>query len=68
LNVDQINKALFGAVKYLSAKVEALEQSLATATASVPEVVEPVVEVVEAPETASVPEVAEVVEAPDPLF
>jgi hypothetical protein len=64
LNVDQIDKALFGAVKYLSAKVEALEQSLATATASVPEVAEPVVEVVEAPETASVPEVAEVVEAP----
>ena len=31
LNVDQIDKALFGAVKHLSAKVEALEQSLASA-------------------------------------
>jgi hypothetical protein len=30
LNVDQINKALFGAVKYLAAKVEALEQGQST--------------------------------------
>ena len=74
LNVDQIDKALFGAVKYLSAKVEALEQSLATASVpedpepvvEVVEVPEPVVEAVEAPETASVPEVPEpVVEAPE---
>jgi hypothetical protein len=43
LNVDQIDKALFGAVKHLSAKVEALEQSLATATANA----EPVQEVTE---------------------
>jgi hypothetical protein len=43
LNVDQIDKALFGAVKHLSAKVEALEQSLATATANA-EVTEPVPE------------------------
>ena len=32
LNVDQINKALFGAVKYLAAKVEALEQGRAAVT------------------------------------
>ena len=47
LNVDQIDKALFGAVKHLSAKVEALEQSLASATANtepVQEVTEPVPE------------------------
>ena len=36
LNVDQINKALFGAVKYLAAKVEALEQSLANASSLEP--------------------------------
>jgi hypothetical protein len=37
LNVDQINKALFGAVKYLAAKVEALEQGRAAVSEPEPE-------------------------------
>ena len=36
LNVDQIRKALFGAVKYLMAKVEALERGQAAVTVSEP--------------------------------
>jgi hypothetical protein len=40
LNVDQINKALFGAVKYLAAKVEALEQGRAAVSEPAPEVPE----------------------------